>query len=277
MTTPSDGQPWAVITGASGGIGLDLARGLAARGHRLFLVARSADKLRAAAEHLAATYGVTTVVHVADLAEPGAPASLCAALDAAGIAPAVLVNNAGVGAFGPFLDASLPETMAMIQLNVSALTELTGRIVPGMLLRGGGRVLQVASTGAFQPGPLLAVYYATKAYVLSFSEALGNELAGTGVTVTTLCPGPTRTDFQVRAKLSGGQRLRGLLMMDPAVVAEAGLTGMFAGRARVIPGLVNKLTAVAPRFVPRGAMTALVRFTQERDGGRGPVRLVQKR
>lgn len=268
MTTPSDGRPWAVITGASGGIGLDLARGLAARGHNLFLVARSAARLRAVADELAAAHGVTTAVHVADLADPAAPAALCAALDAAGIAPEVLVNNAGVGAYGPFLDAPLAETMAMIQLNVAALTELTGRLVPGMVRRGHGRVLQVASTAAFQPGPLLAVYYATKAYVLSFSEALGNELAGTGVTVTTLCPGPTRTDFQARAKLSGARLLRGPLMMDAAAVAEAGLEGMWAGRAVVIPGLVNKLTAATPRFVPRGLMTALVRFAQERDGGR---------
>ncbi len=267
MEHPHNGRPWAVVTGASGGIGLDLAVTLAKAQHNLFLVARSGDKLQKLADDLTAHHGVATQVCVADLTDPGAPAQIVAALGEADIAPDVLVNNAGVGAYGRFLDAPLAETLAMIQLNITALTALTALVVPGMVQRGHGRVLQVASTAAFQPGPLLAVYYASKAYVLSFSEALGNELKDTGVTVTTLCPGPTRTDFQARAGLTGVRLLRGPLMMSSEEVAREGVAGMFQGKSVVIPGVVNKITAATPRVLPRRWMTALARFAQERDGG----------
>jgi len=264
----ASGRPWAVITGASGGIGADIASLLAEARHNLVLVARSGDKLRTLADQLAAQHGIDTLVCVADLADPAGPSVVVDALAAAGIDPDVLVNNAGVGAYGPFVEATVASSLAMIQLNIAALTELTARVVPAMVRRGHGRVLQVASTAAFQPGPLLAVYYATKAYVLSFSEALGQELVGTGVTVTTLCPGPTQTDFQARANLTGARLLRGPLMMGAREVARQGVEGMFQGRSVVIPGLVNTLTANAPRLLPRRWMTALVAFAQARDGGR---------
>jgi short-subunit dehydrogenase len=202
----------ALVTGASGGIGLEVARVLAGKGYDLALVARSGDRLEA----LAAELGGASVV-VADLSSPSAPAEVAGAIPDVD----VLVNNAGVGAYGLFADADLGATMAMVALNVGALTELTHRYLPGMLARGSGRILNVASTAAFFPGPLMSVYYATKSYVLSFSEGLAEEVRGTGVTVTALCPGPTATGFQAAADMemsalvegrrlptSGGRALR---------------------------------------------------------------------
>ncbi len=186
----------ALVTGASSGIGLELARLLAADGYALTLVARRGSTL----ELIAAELGDAQVV-AADLGVPGAVEQVVAA------APAVdvLVNNAGVGDFGPFAATDPNKTATMLQLNIAALTELTRAYLPGMLERGHGQVLNVASTAAFQPGPLMAVYYATKAYVLSFSEAVAEEVRGSGVTVTALCPGPTESGFQGRrsARIEG--------------------------------------------------------------------------
>src|SRR5262245_57726355 len=186
-----------LITGASGGIGEALAREFAARRSDLILVARSADKLETLANELARAHGITAHVVPLDLAQPGAAARVADAARAFGRID-VLVNRAGVGTVGPFVSSDLAVERDEIRLNVETLTELTKRVLPDVLAAK-GKILNVASTAAFQPGPMMAVYYATKAYVLSFSEALAEELAPAGVTVTALCPGPTRSGFQARA------------------------------------------------------------------------------
>lgn len=246
----------ALVTGASGGIGLELARLLAAQGHELHLVARRADALEAAAAEL----GRDRVrVHAADLTRPGAAAALAEAVPRVD----VLVNNAGVGNFGPFAEADLDRTLGMIQLNVAALTELTRRYLPGMVATGRGRVLNVASTAAFQPGPLMAVYYATKAYVLSFSEALAEELRGSGVTVTALCPGPTASGFQAGADMEASKLVKGRSLPTAAEVARDGLRAMDAGKVVHVSGVRNKVLASSIRVTPRPVVRRLVHRLQQ--------------
>lgn len=257
-------RPTALVTGASGGIGLELARSAAARGHDLVLVARSEDKLRSLAAELGKAHDARVTVIAADLGAPGAAASVFARTEELGIAVDVLVNNAGYGLYGAFTETDLDLELAMIQLNVVALTALTKLYVPGMIARGGGRVLNVASTAAFQPGPLMAVYYATKAYVLSFSEALAEELRATGVTVTTLCPGPTESGFQAGAKMEASKLVRGKKLPSSASVAELGFSAALRGRGVVIPGFMNYTMAASVRFLPRRTVASFVRRAQER-------------
>jgi short-subunit dehydrogenase len=244
----------AIVTGASSGIGLELARLLARDGHDVVLVARSEERLAALAGELPGARSLPL-----DLSDPAAPAKLEAEVPSAD----VLVNNAGVGTYGPFAAADLGRTMAMIQLNVSALTELTHRYLPGMIERGAGRVLNVASTAAFQPGPLMAVYYATKAYVLSFSEAVGEELRGTGVTVTALCPGPTASGFQAEAAMESSRLVAGRRLPSSAAVAEAGYKAMLAGKPVAVVGIQNRILAGSVRLAPRSVVRRVVRFLQE--------------
>lgn len=243
----------ALVTGASSGIGLELARCLASDGYDLVLVARSGDKLQSLADELGGAR-----VLVADLADPAAPAKVAAEVPAVD----VLVNNAGVGDFGPFVDADLDRALSMLQLNVVSLTHLTRAYLPGMVERGSGRVLNVASTAAFQPGPLMAVYYATKAYVLSFSEALAEELRDTGVTVTALCPGPTKSGFQAAAEMEESRLVRGRKLPSSRDVAEAGVRAMHRGRVVVIPGLPNKILAQSVRLGPRALVRRVVKAMQ---------------
>jgi len=254
----------ALVTGASSGIGLDLAKRFAAEGHDVALVARSEGKLKELAAALEAEHQVRAHVVTADLAQPRAAETLVAALEARGIAVDVLVNNAGYALYGAFTETDLADELNMIQVNIVALTHLTKLVVRQMVAKKAGRVLNVASTAAFQPGPLMAVYYATKAYVLSFSEALANELRGTGVTVTALCPGPTATGFQARAQMEESKLVRGKSIMTSEVVARAGYSGLMKGKTIVIPGMSNKMMANAVRFLPRNTVTALVRSAQER-------------
>jgi short-subunit dehydrogenase len=255
----------ALVTGASSGIGLDLAKRFAAEGYDVALVARSAGKLEEVAAALEAAHKVKAHVVTADLAKPGAADGLVAALDARGIDVDVLVNNAGYALFGAFAtETELADELAMIQVNIVALTHLTKLLLPKMVARKDGRVLNVASTAAFQPGPLMAVYYATKAYVLSFSEALANELAGTGVTVTALCPGPTKTGFQARAQMEQSKLVRGKEIMTSEEVARVGYAALMKGKTVAIPGVSNKMLAQAVRFLPRKTVTKLVRNAQER-------------
>jgi len=208
----------ALITGASFGIGLELARIFAREGHNLVLVARSGDRLRQLAAELEKAHGTRSLILTTDLSDPGAPAYVFDQTGRAGIFVDFLVNNAGFGQYGLFADSDLEECLRQIQLNVSTLTHLTRLYVAEMIAHGSGRILNVASTAAFQPGPLMAVYFATKAYVLHFSEALANELEGTGVTVTCLCPGATATEFHKRAKATGMNLLR-MGSMDAGTVA----------------------------------------------------------
>jgi short-subunit dehydrogenase len=224
------------------------------------LVARRAEVLQQVAEDLEQRHKVKMLVIAEDLTDPDAPARIMTHLTNLGLEPEILVNNAGSGAYGRFLDTDMDVELSSIQLNVAALTHLTKLIVPGMVRRGHN----VASTGAFQPGPLMAVYYATKAYVLSFSEALASELAGTGVTVTCLCPGPTRTEFQERAGMSNMWLLSQPMMASSADVAKAGYRGMKRGKRVVIPGLLNKVLAFSVRLAPRWLPPAIVGKLQER-------------
>ena len=234
----------ALVTGASGGIGEELAKLLASKGCDLVLVARSGDKLSRLAEALTAAHKVQAHAFPIDLSTAASPAQVQAFLETKKIEVDFLVNNAGFGTFGPFAESDLETELGEIQLNVATLTHLTRLLLPPMIRRGKGRILNVASTAAFQPGPMMAVYYATKAYVLSFSEALANELKGTGVTSTCLCPGPTSTGFNARAKLgNGGMLSKKSVMMEAAAVARRGYDGMMKGRRLVIPGLLNKMLA----------------------------------
>ena len=256
--------PAVLITGASSGIGLELAKVFAAHGHALALVARSADTLEGVARQLATRHGIRALAVVADLSAPGAPDEVFGRVRNAGLRVDVLVNNAGTGLGGAFAATDLATELRMITLNVMALTHLTKLSLPGMLERGAGRILNVASTAAFAPGPLMAVYYATKAYVLSFSEALAAELRGTGVTVTALCPGPTRTGFQSAARIDGARLFRMPWVTDAATVARLGFKGLMRGKPIVIPGLLNKLLPQIVRVSPRRLVTWVSRLLQER-------------
>ena len=252
----------ALITGASFGIGLELARIFAREGHNLVLVARSADKLRQVASELEKAHSTRSLILAADLAEPGAAAYVLDQTTRAQIDVDILVNNAGFGQYGLFAENDLEECLRQIQLNVTTLTHLTRLYLPEMIERKSGRILNVASTAAFQPGPLMAVYFATKAYVLHLSEALANELDGTGVTVTCLCPGATTTEFHKRANATG-MRLLKMGSMDAHTVAEDGYRALMAGKPVVISGFKNWLVAQSVRFSPRRLVTAIARKTQE--------------
>jgi uncharacterized protein len=261
-------RPTALITGASGGIGAEIAREFAAHGYEVVLVARTKARLVALAGELEGAHGITARVIEADLARPQAPEEIYQQVGLQGVAVDVLVNNAGFGTHGPFAETDLHTELEMLQVNVVALTHLTKLFLRDMLARGHGKVLNVASTAAFQPGPLMAVYYATKAYVLSFSEALANEVQGTGVTVTALCPGPTATEFQQRAQMEHARLMRSPLMMDAAAVARVGYRALIAGKTVAIPGWANRLAAFTVRFTPRGLATRVVRQINERSHAR---------
>ena len=250
----------ALITGASFGIGMEFARIFAREGYSLVLVARSADKLRQVASELEKAYGTLSLILATDLTDPGASAYVLDQTTRAGIRVDVLVNNAGFGQYGLFAENDLEE--CLIQLNVTTLTHLTRLYLPAMIERKNGGILNVASTAAFQPGPLMAVYFATKAYVLHLSEALSNELKGTGVTVTCLCPGATATEFHKRAKATG-QRLLRMGSMDARTVAEDGYRALMAGKPVVISGFKNWLVAQSVRVSPRSLVTAIARKIQE--------------
>ena len=252
----------ALITGASFGIGLELARIFAREGYGLVLVARSADKLRQLAAELEKAHGTRSLILATDLTDPGAAAYLLDQTTRADIQLDVLVNNAGFGQYGSFAENDLEQCLQQIQLNVTTLTHLTRLYLPAMIERRSGRILNVASTAAFQPGPLMAVYFATKAYVLHFYEALSNELQGSGVTVTCLCPGATATEFHKRAKATGMRMLR-MGSMDARTVAEDGYRAMIVGKPVVISGFKNWLVAQSVRFSPRRLVTAIARKIQE--------------
>jgi len=253
----------ALITGASGGIGYELALLFARDGFDCILVARNEDKLRELAARLEREHRVKTMVIGKDLSKLTAVEEIYEEVTAAGLAVDVLVNNAGFPVFGPFVETDPKIELELLQVNVVALTALTKLFLKGMVERRAGRILNLASTAAFLPGPLMAVYYASKAYVLSFSQALDNELHGTGVTVTALCPGPTRTGFQKRGVMEDSRLVQGSIA-DAASVALAGYRALMAGKTVVIPGFSNKLVPWVVRFSTRGAVTRVVRRMQER-------------
>ena len=245
-------RPVTLITGASAGLGAEFARRCAKRGDDLVLVARRRDRL----EDLAAEIQGRVHIHAMDLSKLDAPRRLIEGLEADGITVETLINNAGFGGGGRFASLSLERQGEMIDLNVRALTQLSRLVLPPMLERRRGFILNVASTAAFQPGPGAAVYFASKAYVLSFSEALHQELKGSGVNVSALCPGATATEFGAVAGYKGRQLER--FRADPKAVVQAGLDGLDRNKAVVIPGLGNKATAQASRLLPRAAVRRIV-------------------
>jgi short-subunit dehydrogenase len=241
---------WTLVTGASSGIGAELARVFAARGHHLVLTARRQDKLETLARELEKAHRGRVEVVVADLGDPAGADTLMQEVESRGVVLTNLVNNAGFGLRGPFAEQPLDELMGMIALNITALTRLSRMALPGMIARGEGGILNVASTAAFQAGPNLALYYATKAFVLSLSEALHEEAKPHGVRVTALCPGPTHSEFAARAKMDDLQMFRRAAMSARAV-AEAGVDGFSAGHAVVVPGAANAIGANLARILPR--------------------------
>jgi short-subunit dehydrogenase len=258
----------ALVTGASNGIGLEVARVLAREGWDLVVTARNRQALDRVAHELSISNHTSVHVATADLSSPDGARLLMDEIASAGRTVDALVNNAGFGLFGPFATTPLERERQMIDLNITALVTLTKLCLPGMIERRRGRVLNVASTAAFLPGPNMSVYYATKAFVLSFSEAIGDELRGTGVTVTTLCPGPTETAFQGVARMQKSRLVQGA-MMSAADVAAAGYRGMIAGQAVVIPGATNRMVPLLVRMLPRRLATIVSRRAAEAESPQG--------
>jgi short-subunit dehydrogenase len=257
--TDATEKRYALVTGASTGIGRAFAALFAADGWRPIMVARNAGKLNEVAEALRAEHGTESHVIAMDLGVPDAAQRLFDEVNARGLQVEALVNNAGFATFGKFAETALAEETEEINLNVLALTQLTKLFLQPMLARGSGRILNVASTAAFQPGPMMAVYCATKAYVLSFTEAISNEVQGAGVTVTCFCPGATESNFQERARMQESALVKNRKMPGAVEVAAAGYAAMMAGKRLEIPGAVNKVGAFLPRVIPRGVVLKAAR------------------
>jgi short-subunit dehydrogenase len=255
-------RPVTVITGASAGIGVALAREFARHGHALALVARRRDRLETLADEIAATGQLRPLVVAADLMQAGAVKEIGDALQAAGVEPQYIVNNAGFGLVGVASALDRAEQLQMIDLNMRALTDLSLAFVDSLARQRGG-LLNVGSIAGFLPGPGSAVYYASKAYVLSFSEALHGELRARGVKVTVLCPGPVPTEFAARAGVTG-ELAPGLLTQTAEQVAEAGYRGLMRGQRVVVPGLANNIVLLAVRFLPRRIVLRLVGSRQSK-------------
>ncbi|MEK6247519.1 MAG: SDR family oxidoreductase [Planctomycetales bacterium] len=251
----------ALITGASSGIGLELAKLFAEDGTNLVLVARRKDRLEELASRLRDENGIEVSVLAKDLCDKEAPNEILARLTDDGITVDVVVNNAGFGAVGSFAKLSLQRQMEMVQVNITALTHLTRLFLPSIIQRDRGGVLNVGSTAAFQPGPRMAIYYATKAYVLSFTEAIAEELVSTNIKVSCLCPGPTTTEFEEAAGMEGLLLFK-LGPMDAQTVAKMGYKGFRRGKTLVIPGLTNRLGAFSVRFTPRAWVRKIVKRLQ---------------
>lgn len=252
-----------LITGASSGIGLEFATLFAKDGFHLVLNARNESRLQEIANELTTKYGVKITVAAKDLSIPESADELTSELASAGIEVDVLINNAGFAAYGSFNETSWKEEKDMIQVNITTLTALTKQLLPGMIKRNSGKILNVASTAAFQPGPLMAVYYATKAYVLSFSEAVNYELRNTDVSVTALCPGATATNFEKRANLESS-RLFQSGAMDARDVALEGYKALNEKKSLEIPGFKNKALANLVRFLPRKSVLKIVHYVQDK-------------
>jgi hypothetical protein len=252
-----------LITGASSGIGLELAHLFAVDGYRLVLVARNRGALRELADDLQARYSVEVRVSPHDLAHPATPVEIFQEMQEAGIVLDVLVNNAGFGGSGAFLNTNWNNEAEMLQVNIVALTHLTKLFLPQVRARE-GKVLNVASVAAFLPGPFMAVYYASKAFVLSFSEALAEELSGTGATVTCLCPGPVQTNFQARAHVGESGLANSPLLVDVREVARIGYWGMKQGKRLIIPGWKNRILVELLRLTPRNVASKMVRQLHEK-------------
>jgi hypothetical protein len=266
-------RPITLITGASSGIGADLARVFAQHGHDLALVARSKDRLEALADEIEAGLidkgrRLRPLIIACDLTTADAPKTIAAALAAADAVPQILVNNAGYGLLGDVAELDPAAQLGIIDLNIRALVALTLQFLPA-LRAGRGKILNVASVVAFFPGPHMAIYYASKAFVLSFGLALGHELAGAGVTVTTLCPGVTLTGFQTRAGLSADLGIMKFGGASAASVAAAGYAGLMAGRRTIIPGFANKFLCFFAPLIPSAMLLPVIAAMQKSKSRQG--------
>ncbi|MBD1916761.1 MULTISPECIES: SDR family oxidoreductase [Cyanophyceae] len=252
-----------LITGASSGIGYALAKVCAARRHDLVLIARREEPLLELKDELQKAYGVQVLTYRGDLTDVNTRYQFYEWTQFKGITPYALVNNAGFGALKAFADADWDNQDAMIQLNIVALTHLTRLYLPAMIAQGQGRILNVASTAAFLPGPYMAVYYATKAYVLSFTDAIATELQGTGVTATTLCPGPTQSEFQTRAEIKDAKLFASKTLPTSAAVAAYAYTAMEKGQRIAVHGTSNKMISLVTRLLPRKNLADVTKGLQK--------------
>lgn len=252
-------KKYVLITGASSGIGLELAHQFAKNGYDLILVARRKKLLQTLANELHIKYGSESELIEKDLEEPNAAKEVVAILQRKNISIEILVNNAGFGTFGDYNSSDEETNSRMVQLNITSLMSLTRLLIPSMLKRKVGKILNVASMAAFQPGPFMAVYYASKSFVLSFSEALSSELEGTGVTVTALCPGPVPTGFQERARVGKALMMKSIMTKSAQFVAEEGYKGTMKGKQIVIPGEINNILVVMGKFMPRKFLIMVVK------------------
>ncbi len=257
------GNKTALITGASGGIGREVAKILARDCNTLVLVSRRHDSLQEVKKELEDTSRINVILIVKDLSKPDAAEEIYREIESKHIAVDILVNIAGFGSYGPFTGTDWRKEADMLAVNILALTQMTKLFVKSMVGRKQGRIMNVSSTAAFQPGPLMAVYYASKAYVLSFSEAVANELKGTGVTVTALCPGPTATGFAQAAGMEHSRLFRFKRAASPADVARYGCEAMMKGKTVAVPGPLNRIMAFCTRFAPRRLLSAIVRRLHE--------------
>ena len=256
-------QGTVLITGAASGIGYQLARIFAHNNYNLVLVDRLAEKITKIAIDFAEEFRISVKPIIKDLSISTSPEEIFTELQEAGIKVDILVNNAGFGNHGLFHETNLNTELEMLQVNLVCLTHLTKLFLKEMVKQGYGKILNVSSAAAFQPGPLMAVYFATKAYILSFSEAIANELEGTGVTVTVLCPGSTASAFHERTGMADSKMLKGKNMMTAETVAQMGYDGLMRGKTIVIPGFMNKMMSKCVRFIPRKLVTKIVRSMQE--------------
>ena len=254
----------ALITGASNGIGLELAKIHAAKGDQLVLVARNKSKLDELRIELEKTYKISVYTIGKDLSAMNASQEIFDETSKQQIHIDYLINNAGFGDFGMFVETDWNKEAQMIQLNITALTQLTKLYLKEMVKRGSGKIMNVASTAAFQSGPTMAVYYATKAYVLSFSEAIDNEVRDKGVTVTALCPGATESGFQAAAAMEESNLVKGRKLPTSKEVAEYGYESMMKGRTVAIHGFMNYLLANSVRFIPRAMVVKVTRKLQDK-------------
>lgn len=253
----------ALITGASSGIGSEFAKLFAEKKHNVILVARSGEKLSELANEIKNKFNIESSVIVKDLANPSSPKEIFDEISGKNIQIDFLINNAGFGGTGRFSETDLDYELNMMQVNMNALVVLTKLFLPRMVKRKSGKILNVASTAAFAPGPLMAIYYASKAFVLSFSEALASELKPDGITVTALCPGPTATGFQKQADVDDTKLLKYQVVHHPGYVAGKGYRAMMKGKAVVVPGIQNKLLIQSIRFTPRILVRAITGWLQE--------------
>jgi uncharacterized protein len=252
-----------LITGSADGIGYQLAYIFAKHHYNLVLIDKEAKKIQLIADEFSNKFGISVKALVKDLSICTSPEEIFTELQTAGIKIDILVNNAGIGTYGVFSETDLTQELKLLQINIVSLTHLTKLFLNDMINQGSGKILNVASVAAFQPGPLMAVYFASKAYVLSFSEAIANELEGTGVTVTTLCPGPTASKFQKTAAMEESKISHVNRMMTTETVAKIGYDSLMANKTIAIPGIRNQILARSVRFAPRNIVTKIVRSMHE--------------